>query len=241
MSVSFNSAADSRFLFNFVDRKTRSKIKLMCIWMALSGLGFLLIDMASNVFYLNSSEYCYVSPSYEEILEVEDLQEEPAGNNDSDEETIRKMIDISCNSITDEKASSILSLVREHSAIYGFNVTTVLAVIAQESNYISSARSKADARGLMQVTPIALKDFNRYHNTSYTESDLYNDGINIMIGCWTLDRQKTYIGTDNLASCIISYNSGASNFKNNKSDYLDKYSYLEKVQYYEQMFMNLRS
>ena len=238
MSVSFNSAADSRFLLNFVDRKTKRELKVMGVGIALCSFAFLLVDVVSNLFYVYSQERY---PAVYEIPEPIEIEEPVEIQADNDDLIIQSMIDISCNSITSEKASLILSLVREHSAIYGFNVTTVLAVIAQESNYISSARSKADARGLMQVTPIALKDFNRYHNTSYTESDLYNDGINIMIGCWTLDRQKTYIGTDNLASCIISYNSGASNFKNNKSNYLDKYSYLEKVQYYEQMFMNLRS
>lgn len=153
------------------------------------------------------------------------------------EKVVSRMIELSYGSVTGEKAETILSLVEEYSFRYGFDVPTVLGLITQESHFKSRAKSYMDARGLMQVTPIALSDYNRIHGTDYTEQDLYNDGINVMIGCWTLDRQRKYIGSDNMDECIISYNSGAGNFRRNRTDYLANYTYLNKVKEYKSVFL----
>lgn len=255
MKTSFNSATESRFLSNFIENITKTKIKILAgiIMFCISGLALLALSPTTypedSMFYDYQSDLInnMVDVQNNLVIEIKSLINEDYFENyimttkiKSDDEIIQSMISISNNSISEEKAKSIMYLIKEYSEIYDFNVTTILGLMAQESHYISKAKSKANAKGLMQVTPIALKDYNRYHNTSYIESDLYDDRINIMIGCWTLNRQKKYIDSDNIDECIISYNSGSTNFKNNKSDYLNKYTYLDMVKYYENMFLNIK-
>lgn len=153
----------------------------------------------------------------------------------TDSALTERMRDISCGGISEEEARQILGLAREHASGYGFDYVTVLAVMAQESNFLSRARSRAGAVGLMQVTPAALRDYNRCNGTCLTRYDLNDDGINVMIGCWTLDRQRQYIGSDDWSECIISYNSGAGNFRRNRTSYLRGYAYLDKLRRYENM------
>ena len=228
----FNSATQSRFLFNFIEKENRKKlVKLMGIMSAcLVGLSILEALPPTKT---TEPEFLPI-PDVEEIVTV---VEEPEQESDIRERILSSIIKLSYNSITVEKAEVILSLVEEHCSWYGFELSTVLGLIAQESHFKSKARSHADARGLMQVTPIALRDFNRIHGTDYTEQDLYNDGINLMIGCWTLDRQRKYIGSNDMDECIISYNSGAGNFRRNRTDYLTNYTYLNKVKEYRSVFL----
>lgn len=154
----------------------------------------------------------------------------------AEERTVNEMILVSGNSIDRDKAIKILRQVESVSLRYGFDKSTILGMIAQESRFRSSAKSIADAKGLMQVTPIALSDYNKHNGTSYTDSDLSNDEVNIEIGCWTLMRQSHYLHTNDMNSCIISYNSGATNFKNNRESYLQYYDYLNKVREFEKTF-----
>lgn len=240
----FNSASDGRFLANFIDSKSREKLKLAFGIMFLCFSSLLLIAFSPSTLYDGGNGSIYMASSaMNRMIDIEsDLIDElnvavtEISEPKTDKEIISEMISLSYDSISEGKAWSIMSLVKEHSSMYGFDYKTILALICQESHFKSKAKSKADARGLMQVTPIALRDYNSRNGTSYKESDLYDDEINVKIGCWTLNRQKRYIGSENISECIIAYNSGAKNFKKNKSDYLAKYSYLEKIMEYDEMF-----
>lgn len=227
----FNSAAQSRFLFNFIEKENRKKLVRLMGIMLFCIIGLTVLEVLPPTKTIEP-EFLPV-PDVEEIV-VEEISVLEVNVRD---EIVSRMVELSYGSITSEKAKTILSLVEEFSERYSFSVPTVLGLITQESHFKSKARSYMDARGLMQVTPIALRDFNRIHGTDYTEQDLYNDGINLMIGCWTLDRQRKYIGSDNMDECIISYNSGAGNFRRNRTDYLANYTYLNKVKEYRSVFL----
>lgn len=154
-----------------------------------------------------------------------------------DSDIVAKIKKISGDKITDEVAYEILKITEYYADKYKFDKSLILGMIAQESRFLSTAKSKADARGLMQITPLALEDYNNANETCFTVADLSDMKINISIGCWTLERQKKYLNSDDLSECIISYNSGALNFKNNWDDYTMKYSYLDKVLYYQNVFL----
>ena len=62
----------------------------------------------------------------------------------------------------------------------------VLAVIEQESSGNPLAHGGADDRGLMQITPVALAQFNQSNNAMVTADDLWKPETNIMVGTWTL-------------------------------------------------------
>lgn len=55
-----------------------------------------------------------------------------------------------------------------------------------ESRFDSKAGSHAGARGLFQIMPSLLIDYNNAHGTNYTVDDLYNDEINTSIRDWKM-------------------------------------------------------
>lgn len=55
-----------------------------------------------------------------------------------------------------------------------------------ESRFDSKAGSHAGARGLFQIMPSLLQDYNKAHGTNYTVNDLYNDEINTSIRDWKM-------------------------------------------------------
>jgi hypothetical protein len=56
------------------------------------------------------------------------------------------------------------------------------ALVARESGANPNARSHA-ARGLMQIVPVVLTDYNTRHGTAYQLDHLFDPAINIAIGC----------------------------------------------------------
>ncbi|HWO25869.1 MAG TPA: lytic transglycosylase domain-containing protein [Kofleriaceae bacterium] len=56
------------------------------------------------------------------------------------------------------------------------------ALVGRESGTNPNARTHA-ARGLMQIVPVALADYNIRHGTSYQPEHLFDPAINIAIGC----------------------------------------------------------
>lgn len=56
-----------------------------------------------------------------------------------------------------------------------------------ESRFDSKAGSHAGARGLFQIMPSLLQDYNKANGTNYTVDDLYNDEINTAIRDWKMN------------------------------------------------------
>lgn len=88
-----------------------------------------------------------------------------------------------------------------------------------ESNGNPKARSNKKARGLMQITPIVLKEWNILHpNKMYNLNDLFKPKINKKIGIWYLNRIKDiYLPSSNLYPTIdnilAAYNFGIDNLE----------------------------
>lgn len=80
--------------------------------------------------------------------------------------------------------------------------------------------SGTKARGLMQITPIALKEWNNLNpGRQYKEKDLFVPEVNTEIGTWLLDQRipkmlNTYKIPINAETVLASYNWGIGNVKN---------------------------
>ena len=108
-------------------------------------------------------------------------------------------------------------------------------IIAIESKGdVKAYNHRSKARGLCQITPICLKEYNAFHKVKYTAGDLFNKEINIYIASWYLEIRipqmlkyyKKLISTRNI---LISYNAGISyvvrdkELKQETKDYIIKY------------------
>lgn len=94
-------------------------------------------------------------------------------------------------------------------------VIDIKKIILIESSGNPWAHQKADdSRGLMQITPIVLKEWNNYHATErYTLQDLWNQVVNVKIGKWYLEKRipqmlRAYKKPVTEKNILISYNAG---------------------------------
>lgn len=73
-----------------------------------------------------------------------------------------------------------------------YKVPTELALglTRQESGFNPKAVSSAGARGLTQIMPGALKDYNTTHGTNYTHDDMFDPDKNADVGMWYLSSRK---------------------------------------------------
>jgi soluble lytic murein transglycosylase len=124
-------------------------------------------------------------------------------------------------------------LIMRISASYGIDPVLVRALIYEESYFDANAHSAAGAVGLMQVTPIIIREWTRVtgqqqlikafpkavqnfpkdHLSRMNNDELLNNPeINIHIGCWYLDQlMQRYAGWDDpLPVVLASYNAGPS-------------------------------
>lgn len=111
-------------------------------------------------------------------------------------------------------AKKVFDLWHETAEKYGgFNNTEpaiILAMIAQESSGNPDSVNPADpSRGLMQITPGALSDFNRQLGRSYTFDDMFVPYKNVEVGTWYY--ASRYAKTGNVRDAIAAYNAGLGN------------------------------
>ena len=100
-----------------------------------------------------------------------------------------------------------------------------LDIIAKiESNYnVKAYNKKSGARGLYQITPVCLEDYNKYNKAAVTLNDLFSPEVNKKIAKWYLEKRipqmlKYYnikITWDNVLWC---YNGGIGRVKKNIMD-----------------------
>ena len=111
---------------------------------------------------------------------------------------------------------------------FGVPKALVFAVIKAESNFDRHARSTADARGLMQITEVALVDINRMLLEEYTITQMYDPAINIRCGVAYLSilcqKYKSY------NTALAAYNAGQGNVDNWLYD--SRYSHDRKQLYH---------
>lgn len=130
-------------------------------------------------------------------------------------------------SLPKERVLHYFELCQKNAKLYNLNTNIILAIIFVESHYNEKAESFLGAihgRGLMQVSEIGLKDYNRVNKTSYVPKDLYNPEINIKIGTWVFYYNLHYGVDNNYADMLSAYNTGIGSWRKNifNSDYVNK-------------------
>jgi len=107
-----------------------------------------------------------------------------------------------------------LDIIDETSAEFGLEPAFICAVIHAESRFRRDAVSAKGAAGLMQVmeataewaaSELKLNDFDI--------SDIFEPEINILIGCWYLNRLTKQFG-DETDVVLAAYNAGSGNVSN---------------------------
>lgn len=129
----------------------------------------------------------------------------------------------------------------KYSTEYNIDPYLVFAIIKAESGFNPNATSKKNARGLMQISgktaewaakSIKLEDF--------TPDKLYNPEINIMIGCWYINRLMQEF-SNNTDLVITAYNGGSGNVTEwlKNRDYSSSGISLDRIPYREtETFVN---
>jgi soluble lytic murein transglycosylase len=102
-------------------------------------------------------------------------------------------------------------IIRQQARDKNLDPALVAAVINEESGFDSAARSGADARGLMQVTPQTAQAIaDESGGTAFTIDDLDDPQINISYGCFHL-RALLDQYDQNLIAALAAYNAGSGN------------------------------
>jgi soluble lytic murein transglycosylase len=102
-------------------------------------------------------------------------------------------------------------IIRQQAEEKGLDPALIAAVINEESGFDQHARSGADARGLMQVTPDTAQAIaDQSGGTAFTVADLEDPQINISYGSFHLRALLSqYDG--NLIAALAAYNAGSGN------------------------------
>jgi len=116
----------------------------------------------------------------------------------------------------------------QHSDTALINSNFIDAIIKVESKGNPKALGKNGDRGLMQITPIVLKEWNQKHpKEQYTLSDLFAPEINTKIGTWYLTEIDEYCSrnhpswsktpiSEKRKIIIAGYNGGKARLKSKK-------------------------
>ncbi len=113
----------------------------------------------------------------------------------------------------------------------------VIAKIESSNNPYAHNKTDGGSRGLYQISPICLKDYNKVNNTDYELKDLFNINVNKKIASWYFEVRIPYMLKRNnikvtLENKIICYNAGITYLTKKKSipnstkEYIEKYKSL---------------
>jgi len=99
------------------------------------------------------------------------------------------------------------------SSAYGVDPYLVLAVMREESGFLSTAVSSSDARGLMQLLPSTARWIAEEKlKVPYREADLARPEVNIQFGTWYLGYLLREFEGDT-AKAVAAYNGGPGNLR----------------------------
>ena len=140
------------------------------------------------------------------------------------------------------------NVVKAYAEKYEVPENLVYAVIRVESNFKAKAESKKGARGLMQIMPVAYKDYCVDTGEDYDVSMLKDPETNIRVGTYWLARMYRYYG--NWDTVLAAYNAGMGNVNSWLEDerysagdgilfeipYAQTKSYVEKVNRYKGIY-----
>lgn len=127
---------------------------------------------------------------------------------------------------------------------YGVDKYLVYSIIKAESSFNEYARSRADAKGLMQITDETAQWAAKQLNMT-EDFNIYNPEININLGTWYISKLTSDFD-GNLMLALASYNAGSGNvkkwleksseeeFDTDKIEFDETKTYVEKtLKYYE--------
>ena len=120
-------------------------------------------------------------------------------------------------------ANRIAPLIIQSSERYDVSPSLMAALIRQESNYRSQAKSSAGAVGLTQVIP-------RYWQQKCA-GDLYIEHINVACGTFVLAHYQRLTGSEKKA--LAYYNVGPSGYENNRKMRKQGKKYAKQVRAHE--------
>ncbi|MEG0177547.1 lytic transglycosylase domain-containing protein [Anaerorhabdus sp.] len=130
-------------------------------------------------------------------------------------------VESKASSLKNEYPKPYHSVVREMSEKYNVDENLIYAIMRQESKYKSDAVSKADARGLLQITEPTFDWLKMKMNDSETVyDDLFDPSINIRYGAYFLSLLRNEF--EQTATQLAGYNAGLNITKTWLSD--DQYS-----------------
>ena len=92
-------------------------------------------------------------------------------------------------------------------------ILSIIAIIESSNNPLAY-NQKTQARGLYQITPICLKEWNNFHSSEhYTLNDLFNPQVNEKIAKWYLTKRipqmlRYYKKPVTIENILICYNAG---------------------------------
>lgn len=121
----------------------------------------------------------------------------------------------------------------------GWRVDPALAYahILQESNFRANARSPADAQGLMQITPITVRQHAPQLQLNANQVDIYDPRTNLAFGQRNLEMLQENSATRNrLPKIMAAYNAGLSpvtRWETEIRDFGDPLLYMEAIPYWE--------
>ncbi len=103
------------------------------------------------------------------------------------------------------------SIVKHWADEYGVDPWLVLAVMREESNFLPTAVSSSDARGLMQLLPSTARWIAESKlSTPYRDEALFDPEVNIRYGVYFLASLVRQFGGD-LVQAVAAYNGGPGN------------------------------
>ncbi len=123
--------------------------------------------------------------------------------------------------------------------VTGWEVDPALAYAhaLQESNFRTSAVSPANARGLMQITPITVREHAPRLNLSASAVDLDDPRVNLAFGQQNLEMLRDSSATEGkLPKIMAAYNAGLSpvtRWNSEVRDQGDPLLYMESIPYWE--------
>jgi soluble lytic murein transglycosylase-like protein len=102
------------------------------------------------------------------------------------------------------------SLADKYAAAWGVSSEVILAIICQESSGNPEAQNPSDpSKGLMQLTPGALSDFNKATGKDYSFDDMFIPYKNIETGTWYYATRLKK--TQDQHTALAAYNAGLGN------------------------------
>jgi len=123
--------------------------------------------------------------------------------------------------------------------VTGWKVDPALAYAhaLQESNFRTSAVSPAQAKGLMQITPITVREHSPRLNMNASSVDLNDPRVNLAFGQQNLEMLRDSSGTEGkLPKIMAAYNAGLNpitRWNSEVRDQNDPLLYMESIPYWE--------